>query len=136
MNTTCLRSVRFQLPFFSLLSNLSLPLNILIFEIPVLMTPPCYIRFTSKPFSFFLKESAGVLHLKKLSDVDLKHIHLLPTFQFGDVEDEKEKWKFVGKRSDMEMLESLPPDSVKQQEYITTIFIRNEHGNKSQVNIK
>ncbi|GJZ89640.1 reverse transcriptase [Tanacetum coccineum] len=49
-----------------------------------------YLRFTSK-------ESAGVLHLKKLSDADLKHIHLLPTFQFGDVEDEKEKWKFVVK---------------------------------------
>ncbi|GJY96085.1 hypothetical protein Tco_0512446 [Tanacetum coccineum] len=43
-----------------------------------------------------LKESAGVLHLKKLSDAGLIDIHLLPTFQLGDVQDEKDKWKFVG----------------------------------------
>nr|GEW40331.1 pullulanase 1, chloroplastic [Tanacetum cinerariifolium] len=72
--------------------------------------------------AFTYEESAGVLHLKKLSDAGLTHIHLLPTFQFGDVEDEKEKWKFV----DMEMLESLPPDSAEQQEYITAI--QNEDG--------
>ncbi|GJS41602.1 pullulanase 1, chloroplastic isoform X1 [Tanacetum coccineum] len=73
-----------------------------------------YLAFTSE-------ESAGVRHLKKLSDAGLTHIHLLPTFQFGDVEDEKEKWKL-----DMEMLESLPPDSAEQQEYITAI--QNEDG--------
>ncbi|XP_071734592.1 pullulanase 1, chloroplastic isoform X2 [Rutidosis leptorrhynchoides] len=69
-----------------------------------------YLAFTSE-------ESAGVLHLKKLSDAGLTHIHLLPTFQFGDVDDEKEKWKFL----DMEMLKSLPPDSAEQQEYVTAI---------------
>ncbi|PWA76551.1 limit dextrinase [Artemisia annua] len=74
-----------------------------------------YLAFTSE-------ESAGVLHLKKLSDAGLTHIHLLPTFQFGDVEDEKEKWKSV----DMEMLKSLAPDSAEQQEYITAI--QNEDG--------
>ncbi|PWA76552.1 limit dextrinase [Artemisia annua] len=77
-----------------------------------------YLAFTSE-------ESAGVLHLKKLSDAGLTHIHLLPTFQFGDVEDEKEKWKSV-ERSDMEMLKSLAPDSAEQQEYITAI--QNEDG--------
>ena len=45
----------------------------------------------------FLKDSAGVCHLKKLSDAGITHIHLLPTFQFGDVADEKEKWKSAGK---------------------------------------
>nr|XP_043631778.1 pullulanase 1, chloroplastic [Erigeron canadensis] len=69
-----------------------------------------YLAFTSQ-------ESAGVLHLRKLSEAGLTHIHLLPTFQFGDVDDEKEKWKFV----DMELLKSLPPDSAQQQEYITAI---------------
>ncbi|KAI3793482.1 hypothetical protein L1987_36101 [Smallanthus sonchifolius] len=69
-----------------------------------------------------LKDSAGVLHLKKLSDAGLTHIHLLPTFQFGDVDDQKENWKYV----DMEMLKSLPPDSAEQQEYITSI--QNEDG--------
>ncbi|KAK1409637.1 hypothetical protein QVD17_36166 [Tagetes erecta] len=74
-----------------------------------------YLAFTSQ-------DSAGVLHLKKLSDAGLTHIHLLPTFQFGDVDDQKENWKFV----DMEMLKSLPPDSAEQQEYITSI--QNEDG--------
>ncbi|KAD7479985.1 hypothetical protein E3N88_03121 [Mikania micrantha] len=74
-----------------------------------------YLAFTSQ-------DSAGILHLKKLSDAGLTHIHLLPTFQFGDVDDQKENWKFV----DMEMLESLPPDSAVQQEYITSI--QNEDG--------
>ncbi|KAL7614345.1 hypothetical protein Lser_V15G08164 [Lactuca serriola] len=74
-----------------------------------------YLAFTSQ-------DSAGVLHLKKLSDAGLTHIHLLPTFHFGDVDDEKEKWKSV----DMEMLKSLPPDSPEQQEYITAI--QNEDG--------
>ncbi|XP_024987210.1 pullulanase 1, chloroplastic [Cynara cardunculus var. scolymus] len=69
-----------------------------------------YLAFTSQ-------DSNGVLHLKKLSDAGLTHIHLLPAFQFADVDDEKDKWKFV----DMEMLKSLPPDSAEQQEYITAI---------------
>ncbi|KAD7479993.1 hypothetical protein E3N88_03129 [Mikania micrantha] len=46
-----------------------------------------YLAFTSQ-------DSAGILHLKKLSDAGLTHIHLLPTFQFGDVDDQKENWKF------------------------------------------
>ncbi|KAI3758915.1 hypothetical protein L6452_06488 [Arctium lappa] len=50
-------------------------------------------------------------------DAGLTHIHLLPTFQFANVDDEKDTWKFV----DMEMLKSLPPDSAEQHEYITTI---------------
>ncbi|KAI3748562.1 hypothetical protein L6452_11718 [Arctium lappa] len=69
-----------------------------------------YLAFTSQ-------DSNGVLHLKKLSDAGLTHIHLLPTFQFADVDDEKDKWKSV----DMEMLKSLPPDSAEQQEYIMAI---------------
>ncbi|KAL8247564.1 hypothetical protein R6Q59_008780 [Mikania micrantha] len=46
-----------------------------------------YLAFTSQ-------DSAGILHLKKLSDAGLTHIHLLPTFQFGDVDDQKENWKY------------------------------------------
>lgn len=38
-----------------------------------------------------------MLHLKKLSNAGLTHVHLLPTFQFAGVDDEKENWKFVGK---------------------------------------
>lgn len=43
-----------------------------------------------------LKDSAGVRHLKKLSNAGITHVHLLPTFQFGGVDDEKEKWKCAG----------------------------------------
>ncbi|GKC34466.1 beta-amyrin 28-oxidase-like protein [Tanacetum coccineum] len=49
-----------------------------------------YLAFTSE-------ESASVHHLKKMSDAGLTHIHLLPTFQFGNVEDEKEKCKLITK---------------------------------------
>lgn len=45
-----------------------------------------------------LKDSAGVCHLKKLSDAGITHVHLLPTYQFGGVADEKDKWKSVGNR--------------------------------------
>ncbi|MBA0566593.1 hypothetical protein Golob_011400 [Gossypium lobatum] len=48
--------------------------------------------------AFTLKDSAGVLHLKKLSKAGITHVHLLPTFQFAAVDDEKENWKYVGKR--------------------------------------
>ncbi|XP_059628366.1 pullulanase 1, chloroplastic [Cornus florida] len=67
--------------------------------------------------AFTFQESAGVLHLKKLSSVGLTHVHLLPTFQFAGVADEKDKWKCA----DNKMLESLPPDSDEQQAHITAI---------------
>lgn len=47
--------------------------------------------------SICLKDSAGVLHLKKLSSAGITHVHLLPTFQFAGVDDQKEDWRFVGK---------------------------------------
>lgn len=48
-------------------------------------------------FFFWLKDSAGMLHLKRLSTAGVTHVHLLPTFQFAEVQDEKHKWKNVGK---------------------------------------
>lgn len=47
--------------------------------------------------SLFLKDSAGVQHLKRLSNAGITHVHLLPTYQFAGVEDEKHKWKYTGK---------------------------------------
>uniref|UniRef100_A0A1J3ES24 Pullulanase 1, chloroplastic n=1 Tax=Noccaea caerulescens TaxID=107243 RepID=A0A1J3ES24_NOCCA len=67
--------------------------------------------------AFTLKDSAGVKHLQKLADAGLTHLHLLPTYQFGDVEDEKENWKSV----DTSLLEGLPPDSPEAQARITEI---------------
>ncbi|XP_062156540.1 pullulanase 1, chloroplastic [Alnus glutinosa] len=67
--------------------------------------------------AFTLQDSSGVLHLKKLSNSGITHIHLLPTFQFAGVDDERENWKSV----DTKMLEKLPPDSIEQQALITAI---------------
>ncbi|XP_021690510.2 pullulanase 1, chloroplastic isoform X2 [Hevea brasiliensis] len=67
--------------------------------------------------AFTLEDSASVLHLKKLSNAGITHVHLLPTFQFAGVDDVRENWKSV----DNNMLEKLPPDSVEQQAHITAI---------------
>ncbi|XP_050209868.1 pullulanase 1, chloroplastic [Mercurialis annua] len=67
--------------------------------------------------AFTLEDSAGVRHLKKLSNAGITHVHLLPTFQFGGVDDVKENWMNV----DDKILESLPPDSVEQQAQIMAV---------------
>lgn len=72
--------------------------------------------------AFTLQDSAGMLHLKKLSSAGLTYVHLLPSFQFAGVDDVKENWKSV----DFSVLEKLPPDSAEQQEQITAI--QNEDG--------
>ncbi|XP_028068840.1 pullulanase 1, chloroplastic isoform X3 [Camellia sinensis] len=75
----------------------------------------CYLAFASQ-------DSAGVCHLKRLSSAGITHVHLLPTFQFADVADEKDKWKYA----DNQVLESFPPDSDEQQDHITAV--QNEDG--------
>ncbi|KAL2994850.1 hypothetical protein AAZX31_10G186400 [Glycine max] len=74
-------------------------------------------EFRGGYLAFTLQDSAGVLHLKKLSSAGITHVHLLPTFQFAGVDDQKEDWRFV----DTSILESLPPDSDQQQALITAI---------------
>lgn len=83
-------------------------------------TIPSDVRGSYLAFTFL--DSAGMLHLKRLSSAGITHVHLLPTFQFAGVDDEKDKWK----DADFKMLESLPPDSDKQQSHITAI--QNEDG--------
>lgn len=70
----------------------------------------CYLAFTSE-------DSAGVNHLRRLSRAGLTHVHLLPTYQFAEVDDEKDHWMSV----DFDMLERLPPDSDEQQAHISAI---------------
>ncbi|KAM3360337.1 pullulanase 1, chloroplastic isoform X1 [Capsicum galapagoense] len=74
-------------------------------------------EFQGGYLAFTLQNSAGVQHLKKLSSAGVTHVHLLPTFQFAGVEDEKDKWKHI----DIEILNSFPPDSEEQQALITSI---------------
>ncbi|KAH9607743.1 hypothetical protein KSS87_016135 [Heliosperma pusillum] len=72
--------------------------------------------------AFAVQDSAGTRHLKKLSAAGLTHVHLLPSFHFAEVDDNKAKWKLA----DPKILESLPPDSEEQQVQITAI--RDEDG--------
>ncbi|KEH43309.1 alpha-1,6-glucosidase, pullulanase-type protein [Medicago truncatula] len=74
-------------------------------------------EFRGGYLAFTLTDSAGVLHLKKLSSAGITHVHLLPTFQFAGVDDQKENWRNV----DTSVLESFPPDSDQQQALITAI---------------
>lgn len=37
-----------------------------------------------------------MLHLKKLSHAGITHVHLLPTYHFAGVDDDKRKWQTVG----------------------------------------
>ncbi|KAK1283202.1 hypothetical protein QJS10_CPB21g00263 [Acorus calamus] len=69
-----------------------------------------YLAFTSK-------DSAGVRHLRELSAAGLTHVHLLPSFHFASVDDDKRKWKFV----DGDRLATLPPDSEDQQAEVMAI---------------
>ncbi|KAF6167691.1 hypothetical protein GIB67_017186 [Kingdonia uniflora] len=69
-----------------------------------------YLAFTSQ-------DSPGILHLKKLQEAGLTHVHLLPTFQFADVDDDKNKWKSL----DADKLATMPPDSDEQQAQVAGI---------------
>lgn len=46
-----------------------------------------------------MQDSAGIRHLRKLSAAGLTHVHLLPSFHFASVDDNKSNWKLVGKES-------------------------------------
>lgn len=56
-------------------------------------------EFQGGYLAFTLQDSAGVKHLKRLSSAGITHVHLLPTFQFAGVEDEKHKWKHISRSS-------------------------------------
>ncbi len=57
----------------------------------------------------------GMRHLKSLADAGLKAIHLLPTFHFSSVNEDKSKWKTPGD------LSSFPSDGEQQQEAIARV---------------
>nr|BAA09167.1 starch debranching enzyme precursor [Oryza sativa] len=64
-----------------------------------------------------MQDSAGIRHLRKLSAAGLTHVHLLPSFHFASVDDNKSNWKFV----DEAQLAKLPPGSDEQQAAIVSI---------------
>ena len=57
----------------------------------------------------------GMRHLKALADAGLKAIHLLPTFHFSSVNEDKSKWQTPGD------LSSFPSDGEQQQEAIARV---------------
>ncbi|XP_020198570.3 pullulanase 1, chloroplastic isoform X2 [Aegilops tauschii subsp. strangulata] len=67
--------------------------------------------------AFAYQASAGMQHLRKLSDAGLTHVHLLPSFHFAGVDDIKSNWKFVDECE----LATFPPGSDKQQAAVVAI---------------
>ncbi|CAA6655438.1 unnamed protein product [Spirodela intermedia] len=74
-------------------------------------------EFRGGYLAFTCEHSAGIDHLRKLSNAGLTHVHLLPSFHFAGVDDDKGKWKYIDERK----LSTLPPDSEEQQAEITAI---------------
>ncbi|KAF0891634.1 hypothetical protein E2562_010618 [Oryza meyeriana var. granulata] len=67
--------------------------------------------------AFTCQDSAGMCHLRKMSVAGLTHVHLLPSFHFASVDDNKNNWKFV----DEAELAKFPPGSDEQQAAIVAI---------------
>jgi pullulanase len=61
--------------------------------------------------------SNGMKHLRALAEAGLTHVHLLPVFDYGSVDEDRSRRK----EPDFALLASHPPDSPKQQEAIAPI---------------
>ncbi len=59
--------------------------------------------------------SDGMRHLEQLADSGLKAIHLLPTFHFNSVNEDKSTWKTTGD------LSGFPPDGQQQQAAVAAV---------------
>ncbi len=60
-------------------------------------------------------DSAGMRHLRSLAEAGLKAIHLLPTFHFSGVDEDRTRWMNTAD------LSSYPPDSQAQQSAVAAI---------------
>jgi pullulanase len=70
-----------------------------------------YLAFTDKT-------SDGMKHLKALAGDGLKSVHLLPTFHFNSVSEDKSTW------SNTADLSQYPPDGLQQQTAVTAIHAK------------
>ncbi len=59
--------------------------------------------------------SDGMRHLQTLAECGLKAIHLLPTFHFNSVNEDKSTWKTTGD------LSGFPPDGQQQQAAVAAV---------------
>jgi pullulanase-type alpha-1,6-glucosidase len=69
--------------------------------------------------AFALPDTHGVRHLRRLAAAGLTHVHLLPVFDFATVEEDRSLWA----RPEGD-LESMPPDSDRQQAAVTAVALR------------
>ena len=60
-------------------------------------------------------ETAGMRHLRQLAQSGLKAVHLLPTFHFGSVNEDKSTWSNPGP------LSPTPPDGTQQQAAVAAV---------------
>ena len=66
--------------------------------------------------AFTLPESKGMRHLAKLARAGLTHVHLLPSFDFATVDEDRSHWQPPAGD-----LASFPPDSPRQQAAVMAV---------------
>lgn len=76
-------------------------------------TVPAALRGTYDAFA--LPTSAGVQHLHQLAQAGLKAVHILPSFHFSSVDEDKSKWQTTPN------LSAYPPAGTQQQAAVTTV---------------
>uniref|UniRef100_A0A0D9W274 Glycosyl hydrolase family 13 catalytic domain-containing protein n=1 Tax=Leersia perrieri TaxID=77586 RepID=A0A0D9W274_9ORYZ len=88
------------------------------------LKPPCWDELSDEKPNFdsfsdisIYELHIRIRHLRKLSVAGLTHVHLLPSFHFASVDDNKSNWKSV----DEAELAKLPPGSDEQQASIVAI---------------
>ena len=95
------------------LSDLSFyELHIRDFSVNDLTVPTAHRGFYA---AFSDHNSDGMKHLRSLAQSGLKAVHILPSFHFASVNEDKSTWKFTGD------LSGYPPDGTQQQAAVTAI---------------
>jgi len=95
------------------LSDLSLyELHIRDFSVNDLTVPTSHRGYYA---AFTDQNSDGMKHLRSLADSGLKAVHILPSFHFASINEDKTTWKFTGD------LSGYPPDGTQQQAAVAAI---------------
>jgi pullulanase-type alpha-1,6-glucosidase len=98
---------------------LTAPEDIVLYELHVRdfsatdSTVPAPLRGTYKAFT--LPSSAGMTHLRRLSEAGLSHVHLLPAFDIATVDEDKTTWQDPGD------LSGYAPDGTEQQAAVSAV---------------
>ncbi len=65
--------------------------------------------------AFADQNSDGMKHLRSLANAGLKAVHILPSFHFASINEDKSTWQFTGD------LSGYPPDGTQQQAAVAAI---------------